>query len=405
VTQVQKHSRAAQAAQRSATPRNQKSKPIADPAFLDPADLPDQYARRVAGDCMAPAIKHGDAVIVDKRLPFKAGDLVVIYMRPELVAPGEIGIYLKRLALGVPPYVKLPHKEHPDSNVAALIIAEQDNPRRQYAIRADRILAMHRCLGLASTDVRLVHPSKVAAGFTDDDVKRGLISTRRDFLRVASLAGAALAVPSLALAAGEPDPIFAAIEVHRAAEAAFGSAIRELDDLEERLSPDVMRQARVPIVFNIGPDVDPNNLPPDTKVRWCRDAEEIEATLPAWASAENRKAALEAALAGLEKDRRELELARETCGLTAMQAARDSASAAADDAALAILDTHPTTEAGVVALLTYAADYTKGGVWPSNLFDDDEIKHNPRFPNEPGRDWSFYLHRMLAKTLTDMAAR
>ena len=88
-----------------------------------------------------------------------------------------------------------------------------------------------------------------------------------------------------------------------------------------------------------------------------------------------------------------------------MQAARDSASAAADDAALAILDTHPTTIAGVVALLTYAADYTKGGVWPSNLFDDDEIKHNPRFPNEPGRDWSFYLHRMLAKTLTDMAAR
>ena len=166
-----------------------------------------------------------------------------------------------------------------------------------------------------------------------------------------------------------------------------------------------MRPARVPIVFDIGPDVDPNNLPLDTKFRWCRDAEEIEATLPAWASAGNRKTALEAALAGLEKDRRELEAAREICGLTAMQAARDSASAAADDAALAILDTHPTTVAGVVAVLTYAADYTKGGVWPSNLFDDDEIKHNPRFPNEPGRDWSFYLHRMLAKTLTDMAAR
>ena len=166
-----------------------------------------------------------------------------------------------------------------------------------------------------------------------------------------------------------------------------------------------MRPARVPIVFDIGPDVDPNNLPLDTKFRWCRDAEEIEATLPAWASAGNRKTALEAALAGLEKDRRELEAAREICGLTAMLAVRDSASAAADDAALAILDTHPTTVAGVVAVLTYAADYTKGGVWPSNLFDDDEIKHNPRFPNEPGRDWSFYLHRMLAEALTDMAAR
>ena len=89
MTQVWKHSRAAQAAQRSATPRNQKSEPKADPAFLDPADLPDQYARRVAGDCMAPAIKHGDAVIVDKRLPFKAGDLVVIYMAARAGSPGR----------------------------------------------------------------------------------------------------------------------------------------------------------------------------------------------------------------------------------------------------------------------------------------------------------------------------
>ena len=137
------------------------------------------------------------------------------------------------------------------------------------------------------------------------------LPTRRAILAGATALPIAV-LPTIAFAAGEPDPIFAAIKAHRVAEAAFGSAIRELDDLEERLSPDVMRQARVPIIFDIGPDVDPNNLPLDTKFRWCRDAEEIEATLPAWASAENRKAALEAALAGLEKDRRELELARET---------------------------------------------------------------------------------------------
>ena len=158
----------------------------------------------------------------------------------------------------------------------------------------------------------------------------------------------------------------------------------------------------MPIIIDMKPDIDPNNLPLDAKVRWCRDAEEIAATLPAWG---DRAGALEAALGNLEKDQRELEVVRETCGLTAMQAARNRADGDERDAALAILDAKPTTIAGVVAILTYAADYAKGGAeWPSNLFDDDEIKFDPRVKNEPGRDWSFYLHRMLAATLTDMAA-
>jgi hypothetical protein len=104
---------------------------------------------------MAPAINEGDAVTMDKRLPFKAGDLVAIYLRPELVQPGQIGVGVKRLALNVAPYVKFPRREHPDSNVAAVVIFEQDNPPRQYAVRADRILAIHRCLGAPGADVRL----------------------------------------------------------------------------------------------------------------------------------------------------------------------------------------------------------------------------------------------------------
>jgi hypothetical protein len=161
------------------------------------------------------------------------------------------------------------------------------------------------------------------------------------------------------------------------------------------------KEASVPIIIDMKPDIDPKNLPPDTKVRWCRDAEEIAATLPAWG---DREGALKLALADPEKDRRKLESARETCGLTAMKVAYDHACAAAEEAALAILDTRPTTMAGVVALLTYAADYRKRGAeWPSNLFDGDEIKHDPRVPNEPGRDWSFYLHRMLAQALSNMA--
>jgi hypothetical protein len=96
MTQARKHTKTVPAAKRSVIPAQRRSKPKSDSALLHPAELPDQYARRVAGDCMAPAIKDGEAIIVDKRLPYKAGDLVVIYMRPELVAPGQIGIFLKR---------------------------------------------------------------------------------------------------------------------------------------------------------------------------------------------------------------------------------------------------------------------------------------------------------------------
>jgi hypothetical protein len=95
-----------------------------------------------------------------------AFDLVAIYLRPELVEPGQLGIVVKRLALNVAPYVKFPHREHPDSNVAAVVIFEQDNPPRQYAVRADRILTIHRCIGVAGADVILEDMTpKAAADF------------------------------------------------------------------------------------------------------------------------------------------------------------------------------------------------------------------------------------------------
>jgi hypothetical protein len=68
-------------------------------------------------------------------------------------------------------------------------------------------------------------------------------STIRTISRRAVLAGAAAAVPAvtlaalpaLGMAASAHDPIFAAIEAHRAAEAAFDSAVSELADLEDGL--------------------------------------------------------------------------------------------------------------------------------------------------------------------------
>jgi len=171
MTQTRKHTSAAKGAKRYSTPK-------ADPAFLHPASLPDKFALRVVGDCLAPLIKEGDAVVVDKQLPYAAGDLVVIFMRPELVKPGELGIYVKRIVMNMMQGVTFPYVAHPDSNVIPVIIVEQDNPRRQYTITADRILAIHRCLGAAGADVRLIKPAKVAAGFEADKEEATAEDTR-----------------------------------------------------------------------------------------------------------------------------------------------------------------------------------------------------------------------------------
>jgi len=74
-------------------------------------------------------------------------------------------------------------------------------------------------------------------------------------------------------------------------------------------------------------------------------------------------------------------------------------------AAVDLVNVKPTTLAGVTALLALAADYVAaGGLWPDYLFDDEAHPFNPALENEPGRDWSFYLHRMLSSALESMMA-
>jgi hypothetical protein len=100
-------------------------------------------------------------------------------MRPEFVAAGQIGIYVKRIVMNMMQDVTFPYVAHPDSNVIPVIIVEQDNPPRQYTIRADRILAIHRCLGAAGADVRLFkRTAKVAAGFEADKEQATAEDTR-----------------------------------------------------------------------------------------------------------------------------------------------------------------------------------------------------------------------------------
>lgn len=110
---------------------------------VDPNDFPDEYAMVCQGTCLEPEVPDGTCLMFDKREPVCAGDLVVLYFRPELVAPGQHQGIVKRLVLDVPPWVRFPYGDHPDSNVQALITAEQTNPHRRYAIKAASLLAIH----------------------------------------------------------------------------------------------------------------------------------------------------------------------------------------------------------------------------------------------------------------------
>jgi hypothetical protein len=165
-----------------------------------------------------------------------------VFLKPEC-SGGSTNVELKRLVMNIMPGVTYPYQAHPDSNIMPVLF-EQDNPPRQYTIAADKILAIHRCMGLVPTDAALYEP---ATG--EPQYKRAVSAgwSRRDLL-----AGAAAIVPAAGLAAiplraaQEPDPIFAAIEAHKAAGAAFEAAVEREMDLEEAL-PKEARQSSITV--------------------------------------------------------------------------------------------------------------------------------------------------------------
>jgi hypothetical protein len=137
--------------------------------------------------------------------------------------------------------------------------------------------------------------------------------TRRKAL--ASLAAVAMTGGAIAgVVAASADPIFRAIETHRAATAAFGAALDRQNDLENA---------------GISGPTFSGDLTDDDHPDW------IIAIRAVWATSD-----------------------------------------AEDEAACAILDTPPTTLEGVAAILAYAAEYErKGDQWPRDLVHDDNVCH------------------------------
>ena len=104
----------------------------------------------VSGSCMAPAFPDGCRVKVTKTEPYARGDVVVVWFRPELITPGGLPGMIKRIGMMPPPHVKtFPYKDHPQSEVLALIMLKtNDQPDKLLRVRCRDVLAIHKVVGL-----------------------------------------------------------------------------------------------------------------------------------------------------------------------------------------------------------------------------------------------------------------
>src|SRR5450759_3592556 len=118
------------AARGAVTKRSRKAAP---PPPVDVAALPDLYCLGLEGDGLEPLIPDGASVAIKKSEPYAVGDIVCIWWKPGFVKPGMHQGWLKRIRLNAPPWVKFPYKDHPESDVQAIIVLEQINPPITYA--------------------------------------------------------------------------------------------------------------------------------------------------------------------------------------------------------------------------------------------------------------------------------
>ena len=125
------------------------------PAIEPPLDLnafPDRYGMVCQGACLEPDVPDKSILAFSKSEPYARGDFVVLYWRPEFVKPGRLQGVIKRLVTPPPPWVKFPWREHPESDVKALVLVEMLNPRQQLVVPCAELLAIHKCLGLVPNE-------------------------------------------------------------------------------------------------------------------------------------------------------------------------------------------------------------------------------------------------------------
>ncbi len=109
-----------------------------------PKDLaqqyPDLYASGLDGDCMEPLFMQGDRVLMSPSAKIEPDDFVVFWPKKEGQQP-----QLKRLVM--PPFCwNVPA----GGEVMPVVVFEQINPPKRYAVAVDRIRAAHKVIARIS---------------------------------------------------------------------------------------------------------------------------------------------------------------------------------------------------------------------------------------------------------------
>ena len=128
------------------TPR--RTAPKNSPSY-EVDNLPDVYCMKLDGDCLEPLIPHGASVVLKKSERIAAGDIVCVWFHPRIIKPGMPSAWLKRLQSNIPPWVKFPYADHPDSNVQAALLLEQITPPQSYRIKCSDVIGLHKAIGFA----------------------------------------------------------------------------------------------------------------------------------------------------------------------------------------------------------------------------------------------------------------
>jgi hypothetical protein len=214
-------------------------------------------------------------------------------------------------------------------------------------------------------------------------------STRRTFLFTATAAvpamallGATAAIPTAALAAMPAvDPIYAAIERHRAEQKAYADALIARDKLHEIVPKEIRRGPRVQYGMKGGePYYLHSHKQINDRLEW----------MPDFASTPQIRARLHDEF---DRDMRELRAKQDEHGMTAADERVEQLCLSCHELAWAIATTVPTSMAGVAAVLRYANEFEDlGEEWP----DTDTIG---------SEGWHYQLRRTLAAALDKSGLR
>jgi hypothetical protein len=121
---------------------------------LHPAGLPERYCMQAEGTCMEPVYMDGSKLLFSNVEPYRYGDDVAIWLRPECVRPGEHQILIKRLVMAPRREFWFSNSRNTIGNLPATVLVEMLNPRRIIQFDPTAILGIHKCLGLVPAGMK-----------------------------------------------------------------------------------------------------------------------------------------------------------------------------------------------------------------------------------------------------------